>query len=584
MANEHQKIQSQAVASLAEQVLEIFKKVSPEVSAGDINLEFPPDATLGDYSVPCFILAKKIKMAPAALAQQAAEAFVPTPFISQVKVAGPYFNFFVNRQNFMAAVFAEIGKAKSGYGGSKIGKGQKVMVEYFSPNTNKPLTVGHVRNICLGSTIANLFRFSGYKVITTTLYNDRGIAIAKAMLGYQKWGKNKTPKSAKMKPDHFVGSFYVRFSQEEKTNEQLSKEALRMLQAWENDDKTARELWQKLMTWVLEGFKQTIKKFGIERFDEEYHESEFYDKGKQVVEDGLKKGVFVKNQEGLVYAELEKFKLPNKIVLRPDATSLYITQDLYLAYLKDKHNADSSIYVVGSEQDLYFQQLFKILELLGFKNAERYHHLSYGMIRLPEGKIKSREGLAEGTGADDLLAELESLAKEEIVKRSPELDEKEIGARAEQIALGALKFYILAVDPKTTMIFNPKQSIAFTGKTGPYLQYVYARINSIFAKAQVKPSAKVDAKLLTEQVEFDLVKLLAKFPEVVSQSVKRFDPSELSSYLFDLAKTFSLFYEQVPILQGDKKIQKTRLLLIKDIQLVLATGLGLLGITTLEKM
>lgn len=583
-------VKPQLQLSLAEQsvrtdILALLEKFSGrQIDEAALTLDSPPDSKLGDYSVPCFLIAKEFKKNPNQVATEIAQTFEPTEWLEKVQAVGPYLNFFVNKVNFTAAVLNEIAKAKDKYGSSKLGKGRKVMVEYFSPNTNKPLTVGHVRNICLGAAVANLFRFSGYKVITSTLYNDRGIAIAKAMLGYQKWGKHKTPKSAKMKPDHFVGSFYVKFSQAEKEDEQLTKEALRMLQAWEADDKKARDLWEKLMTWVLAGFKETIKKFGIDRFDEEYHESEYYDKGKQVVEDGLKKGVFVKDQDGLVYAPLEKFKLPDKIVLRPNETSLYITQDLYLAYLKDKHDVDVSIYIVGSEQDLYFQQLFKILEMLGFKNASRYHHLSYGMIRLPDGKIKSREGLAKGTGADDLLEELETLAKQEITKRSPELKVKEVDARAGQIALAALKFYILSVDPKTTMIFDPKQSIAFTGKTGPYLQYVYARINSIFEKAGSKSTGKVDLKTLAEQVEFDLVKLLAKFPLVVSRSAAQYDPSELAAYLFDLAKSFSIFYEQVPVLQVEGKLQKARLLLIKDVKTVMATGLELLGIKTLEKM
>ncbi len=571
---------SAAEAQVRSQIHALFEKVlNKKFDENLLIFDYPPDVSLGDYSVSCFLIAKAVKKNPNQLATTLAQNFQPSELLVKAQATGPYLNFFVNRLAFAGLVLGEINKAKNKYGSSKSGKGQKVMVEYFSPNTNKPLTIGHVRNICLGEAIVNLLEFSGYKVITSTLYNDRGIAIAKTMLGYQKWGKGQNPKKAKRKPDHFVGDFYVRFSQAAKTDEQLEKEAQRLLQAWEDDDKTARDLWQKLTTWVLEGFKQTLKKLGVQRFDEEY-----YDKGKQVVETGLKKGVFVKDQAGVVYAPLEKFRLPDKIVLRPDSTSLYITQDLYLAYLKDKHNVDASVYVVGSEQELYFQQLFKILELLGFENAKHYHHLSYGMIRLRSGKIKSREGLVKGTGADELISELEELAKQEITKRFRELEEKEVLTRAEQITLAALKFYILVVSPKTTMVFDPKQSIAFTGKTGPYLQYVYARINSIFAKVGEKTALKGDAKLLIDDVEFSLIKLLAQFPAKVNQAAANYDPAQLANYLYELAKAFSMFYEQLPVLQSEKKLQKARLMLIKNVKLVLGTGLELLGIPVLEKM
>jgi len=575
------KSQDQVFSEIKEQ----FKKVLGNDYKEDlIEITVPPDPKMGDYSVPCFLLAKKLGKKPVEVAGWLTDEIKPTGLISKVEFSGPYFNFFVDRQFFSKLVLGEIFKAKQNYGSSKIGKGKKIMVEYFSPNTNKPLTIGHIRNICLGKSISNLLKFSGHKIIESTIYNDRGAAIAKAILGYQKWGENKTPKQAEMKPDHFVGSFYTKFYQEEKKDPNLEAEAKRTLQAWEEGKKEVTKTWEKLMGWVLEGFKQTLKKLGVGKFDEEYYESEYYNQGKEIVEKGLKKGVFVKNDEEVVLAKLDKFKLPDKIVLRPDATSLYITQDLYLAYLKDKHHLDSSIYVVGSEQDLYFKQLFKILELLGFENASKYHHLSYGMIRLASGKIKSREGLVKGTGADDLIAQLEEFAAEEITKRFKDLDEKEINQRAQKISIAALKFYILLVNPKTTMVFDPKESIAFTGRTGPYLQYVHARINSIFTKAKIKPNSRVDFSVLNEELEFALIKMLAKFPTIIAESVENYDPSVLTNYLYDLAKTFSLFYEKLPVIKADEKVKKARLLLIYDIKTVLETGLNLLGIPAPEKM
>ena len=549
-----------------------------------VSIDYPPEPIRGDFSLPCFLLAKKLKKSPAEIAKDLAVKIKPDKLVKRVEAVGPYLNFFVDQEKFSELVLTEIFKAKDKYGASKIGKNSKVMIEFFSPNTNKPLTIGHVRNICLGQSIANLLEFSGHKVIKATLYNDRGAAIAKAILGYQRWGEKETPQKAKMKPDHFVGSFYTRFYQKEKLDPGLEAQAKKVLQDWEEGEKEVRAVWQKLMVWVLVGFKQTLEKLGVSKFDEEYHESDYYQKGKKIVEEGLKKKVFVKDQDGVIYAPLEKFGLPDKIVLRPDETSLYITQDLYLAYLKDKYRLDYSVYVVGSEQDLYFKQLFKILELLGFKKAKDYYHLSYGMIRLASGKIKSREGLVKGTGADDLIYGLEEMAKVEIRKRFKNLTEKETNQRAEQIALGALKFYILTVVPKTTMIFDPEKSLAFAGRTGPYLQYVHARINSIFAKAKAKSSIKVDFSVLKDELEFELVKLLAQFPTIISRCVDGYDPSHLANYLYDLAKLFSLFYEKLPVLKSDINIKKARLLLIGNVKTVLAKGLDLLGIVAPEKM
>jgi len=556
----------------------------PDTDPSLVRIEYPPKQIEGDYVVPCFLLAKFLKQSPPAVATNLANTIKPGGLIQRVVAVGPYLNIFLDPAMFSALTLSEIYKSKDKFGKSKLGVKQRVMVEYFSPNTNKPLTVGHVRNIALGQSISKLMKFCGYKVIQSTLYNNRGIAIAKAMLGYEKWGNNETPKTAGMKPDHFVGSFYVKFSQEANNNPALSAEAQSMLVAWEKGDDKVTKLWQKLMGWVHEGFVQTLTKLGVGSFDEEYLESDFYQSGKEIVEKGIKKGVFIKDKDGVIVAPLEKYGLTDKIVLRPDQTSLYITQDLYLAYLKDKFNLNKSIYVVGSEQDLYLKQLFKILELLGFKNADSYYHLSYGMIRLPSGKIKSREGLIKGTGADELIAELEDMAKAEVLKRTPELSDAEAQTRAEKIARAALKFYILMVGPTTTMVFDPRESLSLTGKTGPYIQYVIARINSIFAKASVRPTSRVDFSLLQTPSELTLVKALSQLPHIISDSVKEYDPSKLANYLYELAKSFSAFYEQVPIVSAGKKERKARLLLIHSVRTVLSNGLGLLGIDVLEKM
>lgn len=585
MEQDHPKNHSKAENQVFETILALLedvlgKKFNPTL----IEIEYPPQSKLGDYAVPCFLLAKKLKKSPPEVSKILAGKISPVGLIKKTVSAGPYLNFFVNQQNFSQLVLTEIAKAKNKYGKAKIGKGRRVMIEYFSPNTNKPLTIGHVRNICLGGSLARLMKFIGYKVIESTLYNDRGIAVAKAMVGYQKWGNEQTPKSAKIKSDHFVGNFYTKFCREEKKDPNLEFEAKQVLRAWENDKEKTKKIWQKLMIWVLKGFKQTLSKLKAGDFNEEYYESEYYTEGKDIIEDALAEGFFKKHEEGYIYADLSSFKMPDKILLRSDGTSLYMTQDIYLASLKNRHRLDRSIYVVGAEQELYFKQLFKILELLEFSGIKNNYHLSYGMVRLPNTRIKSREGLIKGTGADELIDQLENMARAEIKSRYKDLPEKEVKNRTEQIALAALKFYILAVNPKTTMVFDPKKSLAFAGRTGPYLQYVHARISGIFVKAKIKPSANVDFSVLTDELELELVKLLAKFPEIVIESAENFDPSCLANYLYDLAKSFSLFYEKLPVIKAPEEIKKARLLLIYDVKIVLAAGLELLGIEAPENM
>ena len=577
-------VNSVALSAVEKEIVDVVAAAFGKPAAEQLEITTPPDGAMGDYAVPCFNIAKVVKRSPTEVAQVLAGNVTSGKLIDRAVAAGPYVNFFVNFFEFAELTLTEVARKKAAYGKSSGGKKQTVMVEYFSPNTNKPLTIGHVRNFCLGSTVARLLKFLGYRVVESTLYNDRGIAIAKTMVGYQKWGQSKTPADANLKPDHFVGSFYVRFAQAAKDNPALEDEAKEMLVAWEAGDAEVYALWKKLMTWVREGFVDTLKDYGIKTFDNSYVESEFYKKGKDVVEKGLKKGVFIKGKDGVIYAPLEQYGLPDKVVLRPNDTSLYITQDLYLAYLKDKYKLDRSVYVVGNEQDLYLKQLFKILELLGFKNVDKYTHLSYGMIRLPSGKIKSREGLIPGTGADDLLLQLRELAAQEIKQRDESLSTKEVQQRSLTIALAAVKYYILSVDPKKTMVFDPKQSIAFVGNTGPYLQYVVTRINSIFEKVTAKPKTSVDFSKLTAPSERTLVKLLAAFPQTIHDAGQQYNPAQLSHYLYELAKTFSVFYEAVPVIKGSPDEFAVRLLLLTSVQTVLKNGLGLLGIDPLEKM
>jgi arginyl-tRNA synthetase len=578
---------SQAEQLARDEILKFLKSIlGKSFKVAKIEINYPPKTEWGNFSVPCFNLVRG-KQNPAELAKKIGAKFNKTKFklINRVHSTGPYLNFFVNIEKFNELVLKQILKEKEKYGQSSLGKGQTVMVEYFSPNTNKPLTVGHLRNICLGESISKILKELGYKVITSCLYNDRGIALCKTIVAYQKWGKVKGP--GKVKPDHFAGKFYVLFNKKAAKNKKLDNEAKECLIKWEKNDKLTKALWKKITKWVLAGFNQTLKSIEADDFDKKYYESDYYKKGKDIILQGLKQKIFKKDKEGVIYAPLKKYGLPDKVLLRPNETSLYITQDIYLAKLKNKYKLNKSIYVVGSEQDLYLKQLFKILEMLGWQKVQNYYHLSYGMMRLPEGKIKSREGLVKGTGADELLAQLNKLAEMEVKKRDKKISAKTIKKRAHQIALAALKYYILEVNPRSTMIFDPKKSLAFTGKTGPYLQYVYARISSILRKSKNKniiKKNKINFSKITEPQEKNLISQLSKFPTIIQAAATNYDPSQLAHYLYDLAKTFSIFYEEVPVLKAKPAVRQARLALITATKIVMKKGLNLLGIKVLEKM
>ncbi|MBI1969415.1 arginine--tRNA ligase [Candidatus Woesearchaeota archaeon] len=556
--------------------MEQFRKAVEEILKkevkGAIALEIPQNPAMGDFAFPCFGLAKELKKNPAAIAQELAGKLNPKAPIQKIEAKGPYVNFFIVKENMAEAILHAVTKENGTYGATK-GKKEKVLLEFPSPNTNKPLHLGHLRNIFLGMSISNILEFLGNRVYRVNLNNDRGIHICKSMLAYQKFGKGREPDK---KSDHFVGDFYVLYNQKLKEMPALEQEAQSMLRKWEEGDKEVRALWKQMNQWALQGFEMTYCRLGMV-FDKTYNESAFFDKAKVMVEEGLKKGVFERQEDGSVLAPLEQYGLPNKVVLRKDQTSIYITQDMYLAKKKfEDFKIDRSIYLVGSEQNLHFQQLFKILELLGYPWAKQCLHLSYGMVYLPQGRMKSREGRV--VDADDLLEEMEKLAAAEIRKRHPELKEKEVKERAKQIGHGALRFFILKVDAQKDMVYNPEESIAFEGETGPYVQYAHARICSILKKHGKKIPEKGDFSLLNSPEEKQLIKALATFPETVHAAAMHYRPSLLCQYLISLAQACNEFYHQHPILQAEEKRRDARLLLISCIRQVLENGLSLLGI------
>ncbi len=484
--------------------------------------------------------------------------------------------------------------------------GKNIMVEFSSPNTNKPLHLGHIRNNLLGDSVSRLLKACGNNVTKVTLVNDRGVHICKSMLAWLKVGNGETPQSSGKKGDHLVGDCYVAFnniykqevddlvaggmSKEEAEKEAPSlKEAHEMLVKWEQGDKEVRDLWKKMNGWVMEGFDETYKALGIS-FDKTYFESETYLLGKELVQKGLDMGVFVTDPDGSVWCDLTADGLDRKLLLRSDGTSVYMTQDLGTAERRfSEYNLDEHVYVVGNEQNYHFQVLKLVLKKLGFAWADNIFHLSYGMVELPEGKMKSREGTV--VDADDLIEKMYEEAKETSVEsgKLADMPEDEKDKLYHTIGLGALKYFIMKVDPKKTMLFNPKESIDFNGNTGPFIQYTHARIKSILRKADdqglAHDASVIDSSVLPSSKEVRLIKLLNLYPAKIAEAGEAYSPAIIANYAYDLAKEFNQYYHETRILQEeDKTVLKFRLVLIETLAGVLAKAMGILGITLPERM
>ena len=537
-------------------------------------LEVPTEKTYGDFSLPCFFLAKKYKQEPHKIAEELKNKIKLNKSFSKVEAVGPYLNFFINKSLLVDLTLTKILKEKEKFGSGKEKK--RIMVEFPSPNTNKPLHLGHLRNMFLGESLSRILEKRGNKVIRVNLNNDRGIHICQAMVAYKKYGCGKKPDK---KPDHFVGDFYVLYNQKIKKEPSLEEEAKQLLKAWEHGHKETKALWSKMTRWALDGFNQTYNQLGIS-FDKTYNEHDFYWKGKKIILDGYKKGLFEKGDDGSISVDLGP-ELGRKVLLRKDGTSLYITQDLYLAEQKFKdYKLDKSVYVVGSEQDYHFKVLFRLLALLKANNTKKNYHLSYGMVYLPEGRMKSREGKI--VDADNILGKMLTLSKQELIKRYPYLSEKEKENRAKQIGFGALIFFILKFDPNKDINFNPYESLSFEGDTGPYVQYAHARINSILQKIK-KRSYKFYGRLLNED-ELELVKLLSDYPHIVSEAAENHRPSIISNYLLNLVKKFNDNYKKYSIIKSEDKLKDTRLSLVVATSYIIKDGLRLLFIDSPKEM
>lgn len=480
--------------------------------------------------------------------------------------------------------------------------GKKLMVEYSSPNTNKPLHLGHIRNNLLGYSVSEILKAYGYDIIKVNLVNDRGIHICKSMLAWQKFGNGETPESTGMKGDHLVGKYYVVFDkeykkeidalkaqglseEEAKKNAPLMLEAQEMLRKWEAGDEEVISLWKTMNNWVYEGFETTYKQLGVD-FDKYYYESNTYLLGKDIIQEGLDKGVFFKKEDNSVWIDLSDEGLDQKLVLRGDGTSVYITQDLGTAQLKfDEFGMDESIYVVGNEQDYHFKVLFSILKKLGRPWADGLFHLSYGMVDLPSGKMKSREGTV--VDADDLMAEMIETAKTrtEELGKTEDFTEEEKAELYHTIGMGALKYFLLKVDPKKRLLFDPNESVDFQGHTGPFIQYTHARIKSVLRKAgYVENETKVNPGRLSSY-ELDLIKALSEYPSIVEASAKEFSPAQLANYAYEVAKLYNKFYHEESILKAeDEDVKAFRLTLSASAARIIAESMRLLGIKVPERM
>jgi arginyl-tRNA synthetase len=549
----------------------------------DFVLERPSKPELGDYSLACFQFAKKFKKSPEKIACDLAASLKKPDFIEKIESVNGYLNFFIKPDFLIKEVLSKIKKEESSFGSSSLGKGKNVMVEFSSPNTNKPMHLGHIRTNLLGDCLSNIFSFQGYNVIRANLVNDRGIHICKSMLAYMKFGDGETPESSGIKGDHFIGKYYVLYQKKLAEFPELDGEARELLKKWESGDKEVCALWKKMNEWCVDGFNETYKKQGI-KFDKIYFESDYWLKAKNIVLDYYKKGVFVKGDDGEIVAKLDKFGLPDKVVLRADGTALYVTQDIDLAIKKfSDFDLDKSIYVVAREQDLHFKQLFAVLNLMGFKWWNNCFHYSYGMVNLPEGKMKSREGKV--VDSDDLLLEMEDLAKDEILKRHSDLKEEVLHDRAHAIGLAALRFFMLKIDANKDMVFDPKKAIPFEGDTGPYAQYSYARICSILRKSEKECfSESVDYSLLKDSFEIALVKKLGEFPEIVFESCRQLKPHLIAQYLIDFCRIFNVFYQNCNCLNVDDELKCARIDLVYCSKIVLKNALSIFGIAALDEM
>ena len=571
-----------------------------QIKPNNIELQQTKKEFEGDVTLVVFSLVKELKMNPKEIAEKIGDYLVQSSSVISYNIVSGFLNLSIADRHYLD--FFNSVKDNLDYGYTNSISNDAIMIEYSSPNTNKPLHLGHIRNNLLGHSMAEIYKALGKKVYKTQIINDRGIHICKSMIAWLDYGDDETPSSTNIKGDKFVGDYYIKFDEiykkeveelikggaaedEAKQNAPIFLRAKEMLIKWESGDKEVVELWKKMNGWVYEGFEETYKNLGVD-FDSYYYESDTYLLGKKFISSGLKSGVFYKKDDGSVWCDLTEDGLDEKIVLRADGTAVYMTQDIGTAVqrVEDCPDINSMVYTVGNEQDYHFKVLFLILKKLGFSWSKNLFHLSYAMVDLPSGKMKSREGTV--VDADDLMLEMTNTAKE-ISKNLGKLDglsENEKNNTYKTVGLGALKYYILKVDPKKRILFNPKESVDFQGNTASFIQYSYARIQSILKGINFELSNdKYDRKL--EQKEKDLIKQIDLFPSVIGGAASSHNPALIANYVYDLVKIFNSFYQSLPILKSAFEDKKTfRVELSKLVGITVKNALSLLGIGVVDRM
>ena len=592
--------------TLQEAILRAIKELyGADADASQITLQKTKKEFTGHYTLVTFPLLRLSRKKPEETAQEIGAYLVEnTAVVTEFNVIKGFLNLTIAQGVWVRLLEEMDGKPDHGFT-QVTDNAPLYMVEYSSPNTNKPLHLGHVRNNLLGHSLCEVLKANGKRVIKTNLVNDRGIHICKSMLAWKRWGEGETPESSGKKGDHLIGDYYVLFDKKYKeeqsalqekglTKEEaeaespLMEQAREMLRAWEAGDEETVALWKTMNDWVYAGFDETYRRMGVS-FDKVYHESETYLPGKEEVLRGLRKGIFYQKEDGSVWADLSEEGLDHKLLLRSDGTSVYMTQDIGTAKLRfDDYPVDTMIYVVGNEQNYHFQVLSIVLDKLGFEFGKGLVHFSYGMVELPEGKMKSREGTV--VDADDLMAEMVETARETSAELG-KLDDatpEEAEAIARMVGLGALKYFILKVDPKKNMTFNPQESIDFNGNTGPFIQYTHARVRSILRKAEEQGIAvpeRLETAVPLSEKEEGLVQLLSEFGAVIKQAGTEYNVSLIGNYVYELAKEFNQFYHDHPILREENaSLRDFRLMLAKNVAHTIKRGMKLFGIDVPERM
>lgn len=554
-----------------------LEKIFGKDFASKVEFSAVPKGQSGDLALKFFQLTKELGKSPVDIAKDVAETCKKIPGISETEIAGPYLNIHFSSTEFFSSVFQTPLQ-------SDLLKNKNIVLEFSGPNTNKPLHLGHMRNHALGLSVSNVLEACSAKVHRVNIINDRGVHICKSMLAYDRFGNGDTPEVSGKKSDHFVGDYYVRFEQESKKDESLKDEVQKMLIQWENGDANVRKLWKKMNDWTLSGHQETYARQGI-HFEKAYSESDYYLAGKDLAEKGLAEKKFQKRDDGAIVINLEDEGLDEKVILRADGTSIYLTQDLAVAAARKKDfNPDELIYIVADEQNYHFKVLFLCLEKLGLLNRDECFHLGYGLVHLPDGRMKSREGTV--VDADNLMDELKGLALTQIKERNADMDTKSQEKIAEQIQNAAWKFFLLSTSPKKGITFDKDKSIQFEGATGPYLQYAGVRMKSIFRKADFTPEKNPEkyAEFLGD-AEKPLGVKIAEFPKVLSRSGETKNPTYVLTYLLELSQEWSSYYANNSILNAETEdLKNARLHLAHKVFEVLEKGLHILGIEIPERM